>query len=164
MNNNKGFSLIEVLVVIAIMSVMTGLAALSISLVHNANVNDACNKIESALSSARVTSMAKGQEAGKITFIMDGGSLYYTIGDDPTRTRVTTGSITVTTNNVPKCPSASGAAWADGVSYTYKFNSAGMLVDSDSSPCCIILAHKARHSAVWVYRETGKIETGMFYL
>ena len=79
--SNKGFSLLELLIVITISMILVGGAAIGINLLHNANVNSAADRLKSAFNSARSISMAKGQNAGALTFRRVGESLYVYIGD-----------------------------------------------------------------------------------
>lgn len=59
--NNKGYSLVELIVVIAIISVV-GLGALwSIIMVFSANAKTCANDIVGAISECKVTTMSKGQ-------------------------------------------------------------------------------------------------------
>ena len=81
LKNNKGFSLLELLIVITVSLILVGGAVIGINLVHNANVNSAAERLESAFNSARSISMAKGQNAGAITFRVVGESVYAYIGD-----------------------------------------------------------------------------------
>lgn len=79
--SNKGFSLLELLIVITVSMILVGGAALGISLLHNANVNAAAARLETAFNSARSISMAKGQNAGALTLRRVGDSIYAYIGD-----------------------------------------------------------------------------------
>ena len=79
--SNKGFSLLELLIVITISMILVGGAAIGINLLHNANVNSAADRLKSAFNSARSISMAKGQNAGALTFRRVGESVYVYIGD-----------------------------------------------------------------------------------
>ena len=73
--NNKGFSLVEMLVVMAILAILTGGAVASISIVNNANVNKAASALDSAFSKARTNGMAKGS-GYHLKLSMEGNSLY----------------------------------------------------------------------------------------
>lgn len=80
-NRNKGFSLIEFVVVMAIGAILVGLAAISVSVIHRATVTKAGNLISSTLSSARMASMAHGTDNGKFTLAQSGGIYTVQIGD-----------------------------------------------------------------------------------
>lgn len=78
---NKGFSYIELIVVIGIMAVMVGMASLSISIISRNNVTKAAEKLESAVNQARTTTMAKGSKNGCLEISTDGSAFYYYIGN-----------------------------------------------------------------------------------
>lgn len=56
---NRGFSLVELLVVVAIMGVMVGVASLSYVVVSKSNVKKAASLIDDAISSCRERAMTK---------------------------------------------------------------------------------------------------------
>ncbi|MBQ7834141.1 MAG: prepilin-type N-terminal cleavage/methylation domain-containing protein [Lachnospiraceae bacterium] len=78
--DNKGFSYVELLLVLAIIAIMTGIMALSMSLVGRTNVNKGCDNLNNAMNQARTTSMARGRTNGQITISCEGGKYYYYIG------------------------------------------------------------------------------------
>ena len=78
--NNKGFSYVELLLVLAIIAIMMGIMALSMSLIGRTNVNKGCDNLNSAMNQARTTSMARGRVNGQITISCEGGKYYYYIG------------------------------------------------------------------------------------
>lgn len=61
-HNNKGFSLVELIVVIAIMTIAVGTITLSISLVTGAEAKKAFRKIEALIDEARTGSMSRYDE------------------------------------------------------------------------------------------------------
>ena len=83
LRNDKAFSLVEVLVVMAIMAILTGGAVASIAIVNNANVNKAANALDNAFTKARTIGMAKGSSYHFQT-VMVGNTLYAYIGDPAT--------------------------------------------------------------------------------
>ena len=50
MKENKGYSLIELIIVLAIIVVMTGVSMVTITIIHNARAREASTKFENALS------------------------------------------------------------------------------------------------------------------
>ncbi len=60
--NNKGLSLVELIVVIAIMAVMIGMTALSLSILTGAQAKQAAEKISSQLNEAKTGSMSRYQQ------------------------------------------------------------------------------------------------------
>ena len=81
--NKKGFSMVEVLVVMSIIMVLSAVAGLSISIVNNANVSKAAKKLDSMFNDARVTAMAKGEAKGTLTLKVVNGRMYGYIGATP---------------------------------------------------------------------------------
>lgn len=78
--NNKGFSYVELLLVLAIIAIMMGIMALSMSLIGRTNVNKGCDNLNNAMNQARTASMAKGRINGAITISCQDGKYYYYIG------------------------------------------------------------------------------------
>ena len=79
-DNNKGFSYVELILVLAIMALMLGMIGLSYGLVTRNNVTKAAAKMESVFNTARITSLSKGSEAGALNIKQEGGIIYYGIG------------------------------------------------------------------------------------
>lgn len=59
--DNTGFSLVELIIIIAIIAALTTTAALSISLIFSANAKTCANDIVGAISECKVTTMSYGQ-------------------------------------------------------------------------------------------------------
>lgn len=59
--NNKGYSLVELIVVIAIMALLVGTAFLSISIIFGASAKTCSNDIKEALAECKVTAMGKSE-------------------------------------------------------------------------------------------------------
>ena len=79
-DNNKGFSYVELILVLAIMAIMVGMIGLSYSLVTRNNVTKAAAKMESVFNTARITSLSKGSEEGALNIKQENGIIYYGIG------------------------------------------------------------------------------------
>ncbi len=157
LSSNKGFSLIELLVVVAIMAVAVGLITITYVIVHNANVAKAANTLDTAFNKARIQSMAKGTEAGKLTLWMQGGVLYYTIGDKAVE------SPTAVNNATIDIQYSDGASWSGSIDdmsdVVYCFNSAGMVIQDSALPQEFEFSHGTRKVAVIFYLDTGKHTT-----
>lgn len=59
--NEKGFSLVELIIVIAIMAVVIGTVAFSVSMVFSANAKTCCNNLQRAIADCKVTTMGKSE-------------------------------------------------------------------------------------------------------
>lgn len=70
--NNKGYSLIELIVVIAIMAVATGTAILSLSLLTDSESKKACTKIEAQLDEVKTGSMSRSDETLTVIYMNKG--------------------------------------------------------------------------------------------
>lgn len=68
---NKGFSLIELMVVIAVMAVLTGLAGVGFGVVTGAKIKTASKEVKSALLDVRTTTM--GKEGDYVAVLVDDG-------------------------------------------------------------------------------------------
>ncbi len=77
-SNNKGYSLVELIVVIAIIAVVGLGATWSIILVFSANAKTCANDIVGAISECKIETMSKGQGNVKLILYRDGegGTIY----------------------------------------------------------------------------------------
>ncbi len=139
------------------MAVAVGLVTITYVIVDNANVAKAANTLDTAFNKARVQSMAKGTEAGKLTVWMTDGTVYYTIGDPTVEpaTAVNNGTIGV---NYTYASGTSGASPAMP-QVTYRFNSAGMVIQDSDMVEEFEFSHGTRKVAVIFYLDTGKHTT-----
>ena len=81
MRSNKGFSYVEMLVVIGIMAVMTGFLAMTIGTVNRNNVRRAKESIEAKFNEARISAMSKGTERGYLIIARYKGNIYTYVGE-----------------------------------------------------------------------------------
>lgn len=65
---NKGVTLVEILIVVAILSIMTGAAGVGISLLYSRDAESCAKTVNTMLESARMTSLAK---TGVYSFTLD---------------------------------------------------------------------------------------------
>ena len=59
--NNSGFSLVELIIVIAIIAALIGTVVLSVSMVFSANAKACSNDLQRAIADCKVTTMGKAQ-------------------------------------------------------------------------------------------------------
>ena len=161
LSDNRGFSLVEIMVVIAIMAIIVGVVALSYNTVSNANVSAAAKTLNSEFSTARSICMAKGAEAGTLTLKVFDGKLYSYIGspaDGASATqsqmkKISNGAMTVKVSNVANAYTGTDPA----VMSQYSFESSGALTGGSADTCIAYLfMNKHRGSKVVFYPETGK--------
>lgn len=80
-NNNKGFSYVEMIVVIGIMALMVAMITISIGTVNRNRVNRASEAMESMVKNARVSAMTKGATYGYLNVAKDGSAIYAAVGE-----------------------------------------------------------------------------------
>ncbi len=78
--DNKGLSYIELILVIAIMTMMAGIATISMGMVNRNNINRASDKVISAFNEARSNALSKGSDNGWLNVTNKDGIIYYNIG------------------------------------------------------------------------------------
>ncbi|MBE5938536.1 MAG: prepilin-type N-terminal cleavage/methylation domain-containing protein [Lachnospiraceae bacterium] len=74
--NNKGVSLVELIVVVLIMSILVSGAVMSVMIIHDANVGAASDKLEAMLSSTRKTSIAREADTVKLRLQIESDKCY----------------------------------------------------------------------------------------
>ena len=79
--NNKGFSYVEMIIVIAIMALMVGMITLSIGMVNRNNVSRAGDKLATMIDKARVSAMTKGPKKGFLNIALVDGAVYAAVGE-----------------------------------------------------------------------------------
>ena len=78
--DNKGFSYVEMIVVLGIMALMVGMITLSYGMINRNNVNRASETLESMAKQARVNAMTKGTSNGYLTVAKVGNDIYAAVG------------------------------------------------------------------------------------
>ena len=167
--NDKGFSLVEVLIVILIMTIITSLALISYSVVSSARISNAGKNLQSVISEARTQSMAKGTNAGKLTLTMENGNLYAQVGDVATASKeeISSGRMQIyyVTNDYS---STTGLQISDGDVLEISFNTDGTVRKIDDTgaainvPTNFLFENSSRRMQVVLYLETGKCRTGLY--
>ncbi len=75
--DNRGYSLVELIIVIAVIAALATTLALSVSLIFSANAKTCANDIMSAISECKITTMSYGQ--GNVRLLLyrgDNGNIY----------------------------------------------------------------------------------------
>ena len=165
LKNNFGVTIIEMIVVMAIIAILSGLIGLTYQYIHNANVQKAGENLAAALKAARTMSMSKGTEKGRLNLISEGGRLYYTIGDSTEKEEICNqvmGFCIYTTKNTGTTNLAPTGQTGD-CTITIRFTAAGMLDNSVFGSNYVVFFKGNRAYSVLVYPETGKIEQTLFY-
>ena len=77
---NKGLSYIELILVIAIMTLMAGLVTITMGTVNRNNLNRASDKVVSVFNEARNNALSKGSDNGYLNITSVDGVIYYNVG------------------------------------------------------------------------------------
>jgi len=176
--NNKGFSYVEMLVVIGIMAVMTGFLAITIGTANRNNVRRAKESIEAKFNEARISAMSKGTEKGYLIIARYKGSIYtyvgemvnpdtvafYTAEDISKRgTKLCSSQLVIQVGDIEM-----NSAVGDLVYVKFKQSTGGVAAYSGSDPTpelppqfTISVANQKNTmvSSFKVYKSTGKIKT-----
>ncbi len=94
--NNKGFSLVELMVVVGIIAIVASIFTFGFSLISNKQVDQCAKKIQISLENARTTSM--GKKSMSLKFEKSSGKIYVTKTVDGTagnKIELGDGSLTV---------------------------------------------------------------------
>lgn len=151
MRKNKGFSYVELLIVISIIAVMAAMAVITMSLVNRNSVTKAATKLESAFNKAKTVSMAQGTEKGKLTIFKENNAYYYTIGDKDTveKNKICTGRVQLVVSV------SGGNSEITEVVYKYKPATGGFLSCPSSQ---IEVTNGGTSKRLVLYSLTGKVE------
>lgn len=170
--NNKGYSLVELIVVIAIIAVIGTGVAMSFILVFSANAKTCANDIVNAISECKVMTMTKGKGNVRVIIYRDGenGTIYSelqtreTSSDDwetghDGREKIGASRCTVTAKRADgseeDIPTSKDSAWA-----FYFDRSSGKLLTEGSTVTSVTEIHVlggSKHYVVKIEKLTGKI-------
>ena len=170
LSENKGFSLVEIMVVIAIMMILVSIAAVSFNIVRNANVAKAANSLNSTFATARSTCMAKGVDEGSLTLKLIEGKLYAYIGSEADGHAATKSQMKQISSNGMSVvlgttsDAEGGTLLSDGYEAVYQVSPSGALLGATSSDACIayLFMNKSRGSRMFFYPETGRHDVGIW--
>lgn len=170
LSNNKGVTLIEMIIAIAISVVLVGLATFTYAMVNNANTFKSASAMKVVIDKAKVQSMGKGNIKGKLYFKQAPEGAEYKIGNG-TFEVIARNSISVYTNNGQSgvVESISALTPISSGDMSIEFNTAGMVTnvnDEGVVPGNVVeIAFKVgnRVDAVVLYTATGKTDTIMWY-
>lgn len=155
MKNNKGFSLMELLIVVVIAAIMVGFVTITMAIVTNADASKAANAFDTAINTSRIQCMAKGTDAGQLILSSQDGFLYYQIGLDGPLEKICTPAISV--NVITNSSVSEGDAMPDGDIGVISFNSAGMVKNINSDTIIGMRFSRGNRTMETVlYPETGK--------
>ncbi len=162
--NNKGMSIIELLIVMTIAVMIMAMLVVSYTLINRSSASKSMNRLVNVLRSARVDAMSKGQAAGVVRLIVDGGNVYARVGNNTDRELICGGGVIMTSALMGDYTSAPapGTASTGGI---VSFNTNGKLrqAGSDASTAnCFLIVSGSKQYIVRVYAETGAIEGTLY--
>ncbi len=80
-NNNKGFSYVEMLMVLAILAIMIGMITLSVGLIGRTSLSRTLEKVESLCNKARTSALTKGKDYGWLNMAEFNDGVYAYVGE-----------------------------------------------------------------------------------
>ena len=168
--NNKGLSLVELIVVIAIMTVLSGIAYIGVGSIFNSQVTQCTENMENLINKVRVSTL--GRNGVTLRFYQDTDGSYYA------ETKVTKGygsSATVETTVDKVGKAGIIVKYTNDTSIT-QHNQPGVLtlssLDSnqidvqfnrssgEALPNCVSkiwIIRNSKESTITIYKETGKV-------
>jgi len=78
--NNKGFSYVEMIMVLGVMAIMIAMVSITIGAVRQNNIYRASEKLEALVNKARVAALTKGSEQGHLSLVSYDGTVYGYVG------------------------------------------------------------------------------------
>lgn len=156
---NKGFSYVEMIVVIAVMTILASFATLSISMVNRNNVNKACDKAISFINEARSSSITNGTDSGYVIFYSSDNGLFCYVGEALTSINISDSNQhweKICSSGVDFYNGASKLDEGDSVSLQFKQSTGGLVVSTDSP--ILMFKKDTKQSSFQVDGVTGKVK------
>ena len=170
LRDNKGFTLLELIIVLTISSIMVLFIGLTLGMINGANVNKAAKNCEQAIVQGRVQTMAKGPSTNKVYIWANNGKTYIKVGDNGEREQLCDDKIETyfvkydATLGVSYRVEVSNCSTSESSSLCFIFNNIGALNKTDStiyslvSGCNGVLFKRGtRETVVYIFPETGKV-------
>lgn len=163
--NNGGFSLVELIVVIAISVVLIGAATISIRSVMGVEVKQCARNIESIINKTRVTTMGKSSTVLEIKKESSDGAYYYilteTDGKGNTKTskeKIGKSRIDVYYSMEDNYSGKTQLSGSDKIVLQFDRSSGAQKPDANGKCCSRIWIQKnSTEKVITIYKETGKV-------
>lgn len=173
-HNNKGLSLVELIVVIAIMSVLSGIVYIGIANIFNTKVTQCAENMENIINKVRVNTMGRNEVTLRFYQESDGRYFSETKVKKGTATKYTEETVNeqvgksgidvkFTTDASITDPNASGVQTlsnATGNEIKIEFDRSSGEVKVDGSGACvrkIWIIRNTKVKTITIYKETGKV-------
>ena len=164
---NAGFTLVELIIVLAVSAILLSILLISYNVVNNANVQKSARRLDTIIRVARTRTMAKGLEAGKLTLYEDHGKIYAALGTDPDKIQTELICNSGVTMTALQCQTdytvTAGGIDIPAAGLTIQFSTNGTLQNFTDTPPYnkFILTRGNKRFEVIVYTETGTVDTNM---
>ena len=166
MIGNKGFTLVELIIVLAISALILVFMLFSYSLITNNSVTKSARRLENVLRQAKTNAMSKGQAAGVVRLDVDGGVCYAIIGEgtDAEESVLISGSGVVVTSTLDELPDpATIGETSTGATIVFNTNGRLKMAGTTRTTGKNFVFSSGKHMyKVVVHKETGAIECGVF--
>ncbi len=161
MKSNKGFSLVELIVVIAIIAVLAGATTIAISSIFGTHAKECARNIESQLNNVRVKTMGKYSVTLEIYKGSDGA--YYSktiINNDTSNAEEKKIGRSKVKLEYSLAEDYSGRKTLEaGDKIVFEFDRSSGALKEVSGKCCsrIWVSHGNTEKVITIYKETGKV-------
>lgn len=173
--NNKGYTLVEMIIVIAIMAVLAGIVSIGLSSILGIKVTQCTENMENTINKVRVSTM--GREEVTLKFYQDSDGKYYAeiktikghgsnTSEETTTKMVGKSGIDVkfTTDSAVTDPTDSSVETlsnANSNAINISFDRSSGQIKLDASGKCvrrIWIIKNSKVNSIILYQETGKVE------
>ena len=158
--NNKGMSILELLLFMGIAVMIMAMVLISYSVINRSSATKSMNRLVNVLRAARLDAMSKGQEAGVVQLMLDGGNVVARVGNNTSTELICGGGVIMTSvwsTDYSVVPAA-GAASNGGI---ISFNTNGKVRTGGSNASTVntfLMVSGSKQYIVRVYVETGAVE------
>jgi prepilin-type N-terminal cleavage/methylation domain-containing protein len=167
--NNKGFTLVEMMIVLGISAIILTLVVFSYNVINNANVQKSARRLENVIRIARTRCMTKGTKRGELKLYQQNGNIYAVLGEDSVPELICSSGVTMKSlatadyGTKPQVMEASAAPIPVYPGISLKFNTSGTVQTYAGNPNNVFLLNNGGRSyQVVVYYETGSVEVNMY--
>lgn len=151
MKNNKGMSLVEVLIVVIILGVLSTVGVIGISMVSGKPAEQCASNIKSTITNNRMTAMSKASSS--LTFTKEADGIYVTEVTEGLTTKTKIGD-----KDVSVVVDKGGVETSlDDASFSVSFNRATGAFDEGADISKIIVSKANKTRTLTFYNLTGKV-------